>query len=367
MKWSIKITKIAGIDFFIHSTFFILILWIGFSYWITSQSISAVIDGIVFILLLFLFVLLHELGHAIAAKKYGIATKDITLLPIGGLARLERMPKEPKQELIVALAGPMVNFIFAFLMIGWLAISNGLNSLTSLTMADGTLFQRLAMVNLTLLLFNLIPAFPMDGGRVLRAILAMRMEYTQATHTAATIGQGFALVFGLVGLLTNPFLIFIALFVWIGASQEFNTVKVKEAISGIPIRKAMLTHFQTLTPNQRLSEAVDAILAGYQEDFPVVEGGEMVGILTRSSLFQGLAKDGPTANIASVMSRSFVSAEADEMLERVSERLQSCGCHTVPILEDHKLIGLVTMENIGEFLMIQSALKQSTFNQKSLI
>ena len=367
MKWSIKIAKISGIEVFIHSTFFILILWIGFSYWTTQQSIIAVVNGVVFILLLFLFVLLHELGHAIAAKKYGIATKDITLLPIGGLARLERMPKEPKQELIVALAGPMVNFIFAFLMFGWLLISNGLNGISSLTMTEGPLLQRLAVVNLSLLVFNLIPAFPMDGGRVLRAILAMRMEYTQATHTAATIGQGFALVFGFIGLLTNPFLIFVALFVWIGASQEFNSVKVKEAISGIPISKAMLTNFQTLTPNQRLSEAVDAILAGYQEDFPIMDGGEMVGILTRTALFQGLSKDGPTANIANVMSRSFVTAEADEMLERVTERLQSCGCHTVPILEDHKLIGLVTMENIGEFLTIQSALKQATFNQKRII
>lgn len=363
MKWSWKVARIAGIDVFIHSTFFILIAWIGFSYWVTQRSLNAVANGIIFILLLFLFVLMHEFGHALAARKYGIATRDITLLPIGGLARLERMPKEPKQELWVALAGPLVNLVLAVLLFGWLILTNGLGGLTNTTVTEGSLLQRLAIVNLTLLLFNLIPAFPMDGGRVLRAFLAMRMEYTQATQVAATVGQGFALIFGLIGLLTNPFLIFIALFVWIGASQESSSVQVKEAISGIPIKRAMLTQFQTLDYNQRLSDAVDAILTGYQQDFPVMKGDEMVGILTRSALVQGLAKDGPTVNIASVMDQSFVTADSNEMLERVSERLQTCGCHTVPIFENEQLIGLVTMDNIGEFLMIQSALKRSTIKQ----
>lgn len=360
MKWSWKIARIAGIDVFIHSTFFLLIIWIGFSYWVTQNSISAVLNGVVFILLLFLFVLLHEFGHALAARKYGIATRDITLLPIGGLARLERMPKEPKQEFWVALAGPLVNFVLAILLFGWLLLTNGLGGIVNTTVTEGSLIQRLAIVNLTLLLFNLIPAFPMDGGRVLRAFLAMRMEYTQATQAAATIGQGFALLFGLIGILTNPMLLFIAFFVWIGASQESSSVQVREAISGIPIRRAMLTQFQTLDYNQRLSDAVDAILTGYQQEFPVMKGDEMVGILTRSALVRGLAKDGPTANIAGVMDENFITADANDMLERVSERLQNCGCHSVPVFENDRLVGLVTMDNIGEFLMIQSALKRSS-------
>lgn len=360
MKWSWKIARIAGIDVFIHSTFFLLIIWIGFSYWLTQNTISAVLNGVVFILLLFFFVLLHEFGHALAARKYGITTRDITLLPIGGLARLERMPKEPKQELWVALAGPLVNFVLAILLFGWLLLTNGLGGIVNTTVTEGSLIQRLAIVNLTLLLFNLIPAFPMDGGRVLRAFLAMRMEYTQATQAAATIGQGFALLFGLIGILTNPMLLFIAFFVWIGASQESSSVQVREAISGIPIRRAMLTQFQTLDYNQRLSDAVDAILTGYQQEFPVMKGDEMVGILTRSALVRGLEKDGPTANIAGVMDENFITADANDMLERVSERLQNCGCHSVPVFENDRLVGLVTMDNIGEFLMIQSALKRSS-------
>lgn len=359
MKWSWKVARIAGIDVFIHSTFFILIAWIGFSYWITQRSLIAVANGVIFILLLFLIVLMHEFGHSLAAKKFGIATRDITLLPIGGLARLERMPKEPKHELWVALSGPMVNLVLAVIFFGWLFFTGGLNGLTSTTVTEGTMLQRVAFANMILLLFNLIPAFPMDGGRVLRAFLAMRMEYTQATQTAATIGQGFALIFGLIGLLFNPFLIFIAFFVWIGASQESSSVQVKEALSGIPIKRAMLTQFRTLDYTQRLSDAADAILTGYQQEFPVMKGDEMVGILTRSALVKGLATDGPTTNIASAMDKSFVTADGNEMLEKVSERLQTCGCHTVPVFEGKELIGLVTMENIGEFLMIQSAMKQS--------
>ena len=204
MKWSWKIAKIAGIDVKIHSTFFLLIFWIGFSYWMTEKSISAVINGIVFILLLFLFVILHEFGHALAARKFGISTQDITILPIGGVARIEKMPKDPRQELWVALAGPLVNLVFAILLFTWIFISNGFIGFSQISITGGTLLERLAFVNLSLMLFNLIPAFPMDGGRALRALLARKMDYARATQIAANFGQGFALIFGIIGLFSNP-------------------------------------------------------------------------------------------------------------------------------------------------------------------
>ncbi|MAT42516.1 MAG: site-2 protease family protein [Anaerolineaceae bacterium] len=358
MKWSFKIAKIAGIDVKVHSTFFLLIIWIGVSYWITQRNIQAALSGILFIVLLFLFVVLHEFGHALTARKYGIPTKDITLLPIGGVARLERMPEKPKEELIVAIAGPLVNLFFAVVLFTVIFLTTGFSQIPQLNITSGTLIERLAIVNLSLFLFNLIPAFPMDGGRIVRALLAMRLEYTRATQTAAALGQGIALIFGLIGLLFNPFLLFIAFFVWIGASQESSMVQVRSAMSGIPIQRAMLTRFQTLNTNQRLSDAAEAIIAGYQQDFPVVDmNGQMVGILTRKNLMHALATEGQTANISSFMDRNFITAESGEMLETVSARLQTCGCNTVPILENNNLIGLVTMENIGEFLMIQSALK----------
>ena len=216
----------------------------------TSGTLAAA-NGIIFLLALFLCVVLHEFGHALVARRYGIQTADITLLPIGGVARLERMPEKPDEELRVALAGPAVNLIIAAVLAVVLYATGSLQGLTSLTQTSGSLLQRLLPVNLFLALFNLIPAFPMDGGRVARALLAKRMEYTQATQVAATLGQVIAFIFGLIGLFSNPFLVFIALFIYMGAAQEASMVQVKSALEGIPVSKAMLTEFHTLNEGER--------------------------------------------------------------------------------------------------------------------
>lgn len=235
MKWSWKITTIAGIDVFIHATFLLIIGWVGLTYWQQTGTLAGTLEGIFFTLLLFGCVVLHEFGHALTARRYGIKTRDITLYPIGGVARLERMPDRPIQELWVALAGPAVNVVIAVLLFGWLIITGTLAPLAGLSLSSGPFIERLLLVNVSLVLFNLIPAFPMDGGRVLRSLLALRMEYTRATQIAATIGQGLALLLGLLGLFSNPFLVFIAFFVWIGAGQEASMVQIKTALGGIPV------------------------------------------------------------------------------------------------------------------------------------
>jgi CBS domain-containing protein len=211
------------------------------------------------------------------------------------------------------------------------------------------------LANLYLVGFNLLPAFPMDGGRALRALLAMRMEYTRATSRAAIVGQGMAIVFAFIGLQGNPILLFIALFVWIGAGQEASMTQMKSALAGIPLRRAMLTHFRTLSPTNTLGDAVDLLLTGSQQDFPVVVNGRIEGILTRSDLVKALTRSGRSAAVADAMKRECPTAEASEMLETVLARLQGRECHTVPVLEHGALIGLVTMDNVGEFLMIQAA------------
>src|SRR5512145_213180 len=200
MKWSWKMGEFAGIGVYVHATFFLLIAWVALSHWVQEQSIRAALNGTAFIVVLFGCVVLHEFGHALTAKKYGIKTRDITLLPIGGVARLERMPDDPIQELWVALAGPAVNVVIAALLFGWLTISGALTPLAGLSLTAGPFLERLMLVNISLVVFNLIPAFPMDGGRVLRALLALRLEYTRATQIAASIGQGLALLFGFIGL-----------------------------------------------------------------------------------------------------------------------------------------------------------------------
>jgi CBS domain-containing protein len=224
-------------------------------------------------------------------------------------------------------------------------------------MVSGNFWEKLLWVNLSLAVFNLLPAFPMDGGRVLRALLAMRMDYVRATQIAAHVGQGMALLFGFIGLFYNPFLVFIALFVWMGASQEASMVQMKSALGGIPIQAAMIKDFRTLAPSDTLERAVEHILAGFQQDFPVVEQERVVGVLTRNNLLKALSQRGPNGRVEDAMQRQFETADPNEMLGTVFPRLNASRCHSLPLVRNGQLVGVVTMDNVGEFLMVQSALR----------
>ena len=357
MKWQWKLARIAGIDVYMHITFLIIIGWVAFSSWTDQRTWSAVISGVFFILLLFAFVVMHEYGHALTARKFGIKTRDITLYPIGGVARLERMPEKPIEELWVALAGPAVNVVIAAVLFGYLLITRTFEPLTSLSISSGSLIERLMIVNLWLVGFNLLPAFPMDGGRVLRALLGLKLEYVQATQIAAYVGQGFAFLFGFIGLFSNPFLVFIALFVWMGATQEASMVQMKYSLSGIPVTRAMLTDFAMLTPRDTLSRVVGLILAGSQHDFPVVQDEHVIGILDRDTFMKALSEHGGGTPVVEVMRRDVTEIDSHEMVEAALRRLQENGSKTLPVTHDGQLVGLITSENITEYLMIRSALR----------
>jgi Zn-dependent protease len=266
MKWSIPLGRVLGIRLDMHVTFLLLLFWIGLQHWRMDPTLFAVARGVGFILLLFGCVVLHELGHALAARRYGIPTRDITLLPIGGVARLERMPEDPRQELVVALAGPAVNVVIAALLFAWLTLRGAPDpvalEVTGASVVRGGLAERLMAVNLMLVVFNMLPAFPLDGGRVLRAVLAMRTDYARATRTAAGIGQGMAVLFGVVGLMVNPLLLIIAFFVWLGASQENTQTQMKSVLDGATVRDAMQTDFRLLRDDGDLAQAVQLLLAG---------------------------------------------------------------------------------------------------------
>ena len=360
MRWSWKIGKLAGIDLYVHATFLILIVWVALVHWTDGHSLAAVAEGVGFIISLFVCVVLHELGHALVARRYGVPTRDITLLPIGGVARLARMPDKPWEEFRVAIAGPAVNVVLAALLYGVLLISHHWSPVTLLTLTAGPFVERILLANVALVVFNLIPAFPMDGGRILRALLATRMDYARATQTAAGIGQALALVFGLFGLFHNPFLLFIAFFVWIGAAQESSAVQVKGIFSGVPIQAAMQTDFRTLSTSNTLDDAVKLMVHGSQHEFPVMWGERVMGILTRARLITGLSQFGPEHPVTNVMEREFETAEPTEMLEAVLHRLSTAACRIMPVLQDGRLVGLVTMENVGEYIMTQNALHRRT-------
>jgi CBS domain-containing protein len=222
----------------------------------------------------------------------------------------------------------------------------------------GTHFlSNLMWINIILAVFNLLPAFPMDGGRVLRALLAIRMNYVRATNIAANIGQGMAFIFAIAGLFANPLLVLIAVFIWMGATQEAGMVQMRSGLADVPVSRVMITDFRTITPDEPLSSAVDQLLAAYQQDFPVVSDGRMVGLLTRAALVRGLAQLGPNAAVSQAMEREFASAEPAEPAEKAFVKLQQAHTRAIPVLGEGGLLGILTSEHIGEFLMVRAALK----------
>jgi len=295
MRWSWKIGRLVGIDVYVHATFLLLVGFIFVATWVESHNVARTLFAVFFVLVIFGCIVLHELGHALTARRFGIRTRDIVLLPIGGVARLERMPEDPNQELLVALAGPAVNVLIALGLFAALAALGRIPTLRQAATISWTghdFLPSLMAVNVWLVLFNLIPAFPMDGGRVLRALLAKRMDYTDATQAAAHIGQGIAFVFGFLGLFFDPFLLFIALFVWMGASGEAGMVQMRTSLGGIPVQQVMYRDIRTLQPDDTLATAVEQILSGWQQDFPVVYGSRVLGVLTREDLVRAIAQGG---------------------------------------------------------------------------
>jgi Zn-dependent protease/predicted transcriptional regulator len=362
MRWAWKIGRLAGIDVYMHATFLLLVGFIVVASWVESHNVARTLLGVFFVLVIFGCIILHELGHALAARRYGIRTRDIVLLPIGGVARLERMPDDPNQELLVALAGPAVNVLIALGLFGVLASLGHFPTLRQVATISWTgrdFLPSLMAVNVWLVLFNLIPAFPMDGGRVLRALLAKRMDYTDATQAAAHIGQAIALVFGFVGLFFDPFLLFIALFVWMGASGEAGMVQMRTSLGGIPVQRVMFTDFRTLQPDDTLEKAVKHILSGWQQDFPVVFGSHVLGVLTREDLTRAIAQGGTGKPVREAMRRDFQALDSHDMLEQAVQVLQRCGCRSLPVEHDGELVGMLTLENVGEFMMIRSAMRQA--------
>lgn len=354
MKWSFGIGRIAGIRIELHVTFALFVVWIATVQGFRAGDPLRAVESAVLLLLVFACVLFHELGHALAARRYGIRTRSIVLLPIGGVARLERMPERPGQEMIVAIAGPAVNVAILLVLA---AIAAVLRINPHGDMAGG-LLDALFAVNMLMVLFNLIPAFPMDGGRMLRALLAMRLPYVRATRIAAGIGQAIAVVFAIVGLFSNPMLVFIALFVFLAAGEEHAVVQARSSLAGLPVRAAMVRDFDVLQTWEPLQRAVDLLMDGSQQDFPVVEGDQPVGVLTRAELLRALQKSGPTSRVGEAVIRRDEIAGPLEPLEDVLRRMREHGLTGLPVVDAGHLVGFITVENVSELLLVQDALQR---------
>lgn len=368
MKGAWKIGEFAGIGVYVHPTFLILVAWVLFVYWNTGHSWTSAAAGLVFTLTLFVCVVLHEFGHALAARRYGIQTRDITLLPIGGVSNLKRIPEDPKQEFYIAIMGPAVSITIAcaLFFILWLAghgaISAGItNSWTAISF-----FQKLMLANFVLAIFNLLPAFPMDGGRIFRSLLARYVGFARSTRIAARVGHAVALLFGLLGLLANPFLLFIAVFVWIGASQEAAMAEVRPLLAGISVGRVTVTEVTVLSASDRLGQVVEVILHGTQQVFPVVEDGRLVGILSNRELLQGLSQTGPETLVSAVMRHDIPTVSASDSLHTGLEQLQASSSGALPVVAQGRVVGLLTAANVAEYLMLQAALDGRNDGQRQV-
>ena len=375
IPWSWRVGRVADIEIYIHATFLLIPAWLVLVHLNQGSTFNQTVLSISFVLALFACVVLHEYGHALTARRYGIKTRDITLLPIGGVARLERIPRVPVQELIVALAGPAVNVVIAGVLFA-LTLLVGDPQLSTGDFPGSTPLSHLMQINLFLAVFNLLPAFPMDGGRVLRALLAMKIQRVKATRIASVMGKIMALLFGMAGLGVfpgfppQPFLLFIALFVYVGASQEYQTIRWEAAVEGLTARDAMVTNFRTLVAADPLSRAVALLLQGTQHDFPVLDDNfRVVGLLLRQDLIAALSKDGGSQlPVSQAMRQNFASAEPDETLVNVFERMQGAQLPIMPVFgEEGRLLGLLTMENVAEVVMVRNALEKAQAEHDSRI
>ncbi|MGI9546373.1 MAG: site-2 protease family protein [Flavobacteriaceae bacterium] len=359
MKGTLKLGRIRGIKIEVHWTFTLLLIWVVFLDIQRGGSFNSALLNIIFILLIFVCVVLHELGHALTARRYKINTKGITLLPIGGVASLEKMPEKPGQELLVALAGPAVNVLIALLLLLVVPLRTYLGldaeSLEQLLSAPSleTLLFYLLVANIMLVAFNLIPAFPMDGGRVFRAILSFTMDRVRATEIAASLGQVLAVIFFILGLFYNPFLVLIALFIFIGAYGENKMVKQSSLVEGHLISEAMLTNITLIHPDNHLAEVVDIVIAGSEKDFVVMSGDQIEGLLYHKDILKNARND--TLKVSDIMNVQFKTLNASMPLQRFFDLLSNQKNLFFPVTDETgKLLGAIDMNNVSEFLVLKA-------------
>ncbi|WP_321474560.1 site-2 protease family protein [uncultured Paludibaculum sp.] len=347
---SVGLFRLFGVPVRFHFTFWLLVVWLIF---LGAEGKQSPVGTAVYVFGLFASVLLHEVGHALVARRFGIQTTEIVMLPLGGLSKLARQ-LTPSEEFWVALAGPMVNFVLGAALLGWTFASGGTVELSHWRAAtDANLAGRLAVTNLILAFFNLLPAFPMDGGRVMRSLLAAKRPIEDATRITARIGMVVAAAMALYGLLNSNFvLIFFAFIVYVGATQEVMATSAQALMKGATVVEAMITDFRTLQHGDSIRDAADLLLATSQQDFPVLSGGETIGLLNRTNLLKAMAAEGPDAYVAGVMDRAFARLSPDMMLSDAALLMgQSGDCALV--FEREKLVGLLTGENLSEFLVLR--------------
>jgi Zn-dependent protease/predicted transcriptional regulator len=367
MSWSYKIFSVFGIGVRVHVTFFLIVGYFAFVWGVLRDpgGPMGALYGVLLVLLLFACVIVHELTHSRVAQAYGIHVRDITLLPIGGMASMDKMPDDPRQELIVSVSGPLSNVALAVVM----AAASPLVVDTSLFTDPGRLstamlepsvqggYLYLLAINVMLAVFNLLPAFPMDGGRVFRAFLAMRVGRVRATRIAVTVGQTLAIGLGLLGIFGGGvLLIVVAVFIYFGAQAEGRGDVAKGALGRLRVSQAVNVEFERARPDQTIGILAARLFHSYQADFPVVdESGRLVGIVTRDRLITMLGQHGVDYPVREAMRTDFQVGGLDEPVYEVLQRMRMGGYRAMPIVDAGRLVGMLSLEDISEVFSLLSA------------
>jgi Zn-dependent protease len=353
MRGSFRLTRVFGINIDIHFTFFLLLLL----FFILLGP-----KGLVLILGVFFFVTLHELCHSLVALHFGIKVKRITLLPIGGVASMSEIPKKPYQELLISLAGPLSNVLVVIIFYYPLLIFLGKETLmypfmvlTGQASYTGSfnVLAHIYWINLILAVFNMLPAFPMDGGRVVRAILSYRMSYKEATAIAVRLGHIFALLFAYIGIVHGHiFLLIIAVFIYMAASSEGFQVNVQETIKKYTVRDVLAREFVHVSPDTPLAKLLEVMLHRHQEDFPVMEEGALRGFVTRRGVIQGIHEKGKDAKVSEIMRTDIPPVKVTARLNEVQRLMQRHSTNAMPVERNGKIIGIVTLDDINRIFVI---------------
>lgn len=350
MKWSLYIGKPAGIKVFIHWTFILLVIWLSWMHLQQGHGLFEILIGLLFLAALFACVTLHEFGHALAARRYGIGTRDINLLPIGGVARLESMPEVPKEELVVAIAGPAVNVAIAIGLYLIMLVMGQSDMELSHHVTGGSFLADLLLINIILVLFNLIPAFPMDGGRVLRALLAFKMKRSKATRVAASVGQLLAMGFILFGLFYNPFLLFIGIFVFLGAGAEANLVSRQEALREITSRDLMKADYPAISHTASVSMVASTFMESREPEMVVTDGDRFVGIVSYKRIIEELQKGHFENPVINLVKEGLHTLSPSATMDQLFDQFHQSDQHIFPIVENGRLVGIVSRQELAHLL-----------------
>ena len=360
MRWAIRIARVSGIDLKVHLSF-VLALGLGALQWGTHHGARGVVFGVGLTVLLFGCVALHELGHSLVAQRFGLKVQQIVLLPIGGVAMIDGKPRRPLHELLIAVAGPAVNVVLAAALLAIAVPLYGAGTIVAAVSAGAstlppsasTALLWLLGANVGLALFNLIPAFPLDGGRVLRAGLSMVTgQPERATRLATVTGQVIAVGLGGTAFVTGHFMLgLIAVFIFFGAGEERAAEQNGAVLAQIPAGLAYNRTALTLGSGERVSRAVEHILTSYQSDFAVMHGERLLGIVTRDEVTRALIEEEGDPYVGGIMTREVVRMEASRSLEDATRLMAERGTRVLAIEEDGRYLGLVSHEDIGEALL----------------